>query len=106
MKILTITFVAAVLAGCNDIKTSVEALTDKSAGYAQVDTSLVGKGTHRSQILALMGTPVQSTGQSFAGLDGESLAFSDANSTYRFLLVNNRTVSKSQSPKSTNTSSK
>lgn len=106
MKILTITFVAAVLAGCNDIKASVEAFTDKSTGYAQVETSLVGNGTHRLQVLALMGTPVQNTSQSFAGVDGESLAFTDANSTYRFLLVNNRTVSKSQSPKSTSTSSK
>ena len=90
---------AALLAGCNDLKAAVEGFTDKSVGYAQIETSLMGNGTHRAQLVTLMGTPVQVKAQSFAGLDGESMVFIDASSVYHFFLVNSRAVTKSQSPK-------
>lgn len=99
-SVLTLALSAPVLlTACHEIRTGVEGFTDKSEVYAQVETSLIGNGTPRRQLTALMGTPVRTEAKSFAGLDGESLVFTDAHSSYHFVLINGRTVTKSQNPK-------
>lgn len=97
--LLPVIALALVTSGCN-----IDALTASFRDRREVFASLrVGvDGASRKEVVTKMGVPLESQLSNIAGMQIETLAFSDAHSKYSVTLLSGTTWRKTATPKSTN----